>query len=238
LAVLILWWLLTATGTVNAIVLPAPTAAWEALHGLLLHPADTLPALWTTLRSLIIAFAIAAPIGVALGVSVGRSALLREAYEPLLSNLNTVPVIVLYPLLAGLIGLGSAPQVLVGILACLMPVAIASTWAARDVDPTLVSAARSMGAGHWALVRAVSLPTALPGILTGLRTGLGLAFVTIIAGEFISSTEGIGYQLAQTSQAFRTPELFSWIVIALATSAVVNGVWSVIHIQIERRVSR
>jgi ABC-type nitrate/sulfonate/bicarbonate transport system permease component len=236
--VLALWWAISASGSVKSIVLASPSDVWKALRSLLSDPQDVLSAMWATLRPLLIAFGIAAPTGVLVGLVIGRSRLLRDAYEPLLANLNTVPVIVLYPLLAGMIGLGALPQVVVGALAAFFPIAIASVWAARQVEQNLLTAARAMGASRWELTASVALPAALPGVLSGMRTGLGLAFVTIIAGEFISSTEGLGYELAEMSQAFRTPELFAWVVVTLVFSALLNGAWSLVQGQIERSVRR
>lgn len=235
---LAIWWALSASGAVKSVLLPAPVEVWDSFRALLHEPGELLSAVSATLRPLLLAFAIAAPAGVAVGILVGRSALLRDAYEPLLANLNTVPVIVLYPLLAGLIGLGEVPAVVVGAFAAFFPIAIASVWAARDVHAVLLTAARSMGASGWSLLRSVSLPAAMPGVLNGLRTGLGLSFVTIIACQFISSTAGLGYQLAEASQAFRTPELFAWIVGTLVVSAALIATWSLVQGQIERRVRR
>lgn len=234
--VLVLWILLSASGSVKEVVLPPPSDVWDAMRELTDDPGTILDTCWATLRPLLISFAVAAPIGVAMGVLVGRSQLLTEAYEPLLADLYTVPYIILYPLLAGLLGLGALPQIVVGVLAAIFPIAIASSRATREIDSTLVSAAQSMGARGWSLIRTVSLPAAMPGIFTGLRTGLGLAFVTIIAGQFISSTEGLGYKLAETSQAFQTPQLFAWIVVTLVLSAVINAVWALLQGQIERKV--
>ncbi|MFZ1993798.1 MAG: ABC transporter permease subunit, partial [Solirubrobacteraceae bacterium] len=141
-----LWWLISATGSVKRLLLPTPTDVWHALRTLLDQPSAVFSAVWETLRLLLIAFAISAPCGLLLGVVVGRSRLLTDAYEPLLANLNTIPVIVLYPLLAGLLGLGGLPQVVLGAIVCFFPIAISSMWAARDVDATLLLAARAMGA--------------------------------------------------------------------------------------------
>jgi ABC-type nitrate/sulfonate/bicarbonate transport system permease component len=237
-AVVAAWSVVSASGAVKSVVLPSIPDTWSALQSVLDDPGEVGSAIQATLWPLLVSFAIAAPLGVAVGVAVGRSPLLRAAYEPLLANLNTLPFIVLYPLLAGLIGLGALPQVVVGTLAAFFPIAIAAIWAARDVDSTLLTAARSMGASGWTLVRAVSLPAAMPGILAGLRTGLGLAFVTIVAAQFVSSTEGLGYELAEMSQAFRTPELFAWVLITLLCSAVIGGAWSLLKGQIERGVRR
>jgi NitT/TauT family transport system permease protein len=235
---LLVWWVLTATDTVEPILLPSPADTWDALRDLVSDPGLVADTIWSTLQPLLPAFALGAVIGTGAGAVIGRSALLREAYEPLLSNLNTIPVIALYPLLAGAIGVGVLPKLLVGFIAAVLPIAIATVWAVRDIDATMLAAARSMGATPWVRMRSVILPAAMPGVFTGLRTGLGLATVTVIAGEFIASTAGIGHQLAETSQSFQTPQLFAWLVITLAFTAVVSGCMSLVEGLIERRVKR
>jgi ABC-type nitrate/sulfonate/bicarbonate transport system permease component len=236
--VLGLWAAVAAFGSVNPVLLPPPEAAWDALRALLEEPGAVLDTVDTTLRTALLAFAIAAPAGVALGVAIGSSRLLREAYEPLIANLNTIPVITLYPLLVGIFGVTATPRVVLGAIVAVLPIAIASLWAARSVDPTLVAAGRAMGARGWRLSSSVVIPGVTPAILGGLRTGLSLAIVTIIAGEYIASTSGVGYELAETSQSFRTPELFAWLIVTLAFVAVVNGCMSVLEGIIERRVRR
>jgi ABC-type nitrate/sulfonate/bicarbonate transport system permease component len=237
-AVLALWIAVTALGSVNPVLLPPPQDAWEALRALLEEPRAVLDTVAATLTTVLLAFAIAAPAGVTMGVAIGSSRLLRDAYEPLVANLNTVPVITLYPLLVGMFGVTSTPRVVLGVLAAVLPIAIASLWAARSVDATLVAAGRAMGARGWTLSRSVVIPGVMPAILGGLRTGMSLAIVSIIAGEYIASTSGIGYELAETSQSFRTPELFAWLIVTLAFVAVVNGCMSALEGIIERRVRR
>jgi ABC-type nitrate/sulfonate/bicarbonate transport system permease component len=168
-------------------------------------------AVLSTLSEVVLAFAIAAVVGVSLGVVIARERLLTQAYEPLLGNLSAVPLVLLYPLLVGLFGLGAGSKVVLGALYAFFPIVIASIRAGQDVDRALETAARAMGARTWQLLQVVALPAMVPGIVAGLRVGLGLATVTVVAGEFIASTSGLGYHLAQTSQELNTPELFAWI---------------------------
>jgi ABC-type nitrate/sulfonate/bicarbonate transport system permease component len=195
-------------------------------------------AVLSTLSEVVLAFAIAAVLGVSLGVVIGRERLLTQAYEPLLGNLSAVPLVLLYPLLVGLFGLGAGSKVVLGALYAFFPIVIASIRAGQDVDGALETAARAMGARTWQLLQVVALPAMVPGIVAGLRVGLALATVTVVAGEFISSTRGLGYQLAQTSQELNTPELFAWIVITLMFTVILVAGMSLLADVIDRRVRR
>ncbi len=232
-----MWWILTASGAVQPILLPNIPSTFLALGNLVTHPELILNAVGTTSGTVVIAFVIAGVVGVVIGLVVGSRPLLSRAYEPLLANLSAVPIILLYPLLLGAMGSGPAAKILVGVIVAALPIAIATQSAERSVDQDLVTASRSMGASRRAVIGSVVLPSIFPHIFTGLRTGLGLTIVTVVAGEFLSSTSGIGYELAQTSEAFHTADLFAWLVVTLIFTAVFIGVLSAIEALVERKVS-
>ncbi len=237
-AIVVLWWAVAASGAVQAVLLPQPTAAFTAFGTILSHQSALANTVGATARSVLVAFLIAAPVGVLIGVVVGSRPVLSRALEPLLANLNAVPIVLLYPLLLGAFGSGAMPKIIVGALVATLPIAIATHWAERGLDQDLVTAAHSMGAGETAVVRSVVLPAITPGVFAGLRTGLGLAIVTVVAGKFLSSSVGLGYQLAQTREAFQAPELFAWLIVTIVFTAVAIGIMNVAHALLNRRINR
>jgi NitT/TauT family transport system permease protein len=228
------WWLLTVTGSVPPLSLPPPADVVEAL------PQQTgwLPAIGGTAARAAVGFGLAALAGVPLGVLLGRSRLLGLAYEPLLGTLAAVPLIVLYPVLASTLGIGTESKIVLGGLYAFFPIAIATTRSVAQTDPGLLAAMRSMGAGRARLARSVVVPSALPGIVSGLRAGLGLALVTVIAAEFIAGDSGVGYRLAAAGQGYRSADLFAWVVLALALTIVVNAAFTLFASLLERSVRR
>jgi ABC-type nitrate/sulfonate/bicarbonate transport system permease component len=227
LAILIIWELLTVTGAVKPILLAAPSDVWARLSFLFATPSAVLGPVGLTLAEAGIAFGIAAIIGIPIGVGVGSSALLRRAYEPLLTTLNALPLVILYPVLAATLGVGSGSKVALGALYAFFPIAIATAQAAAHVDHRLITAAEVMGASRSQATRAVVLPAIAVPVIAGLRVSLALTLVTIIAAEFISGADGVGYQLAASSQGLDTPTLFAWIVIACILTVAVNVIFSV-----------
>lgn len=232
------WWLLTASGTVAPLTLPPPGDVVEALGQLLGGTATWVPAVRITLGRTSWGFLVAAIAGVPLGVLLGRARLLERAYEPLLGTLAAVPLVVLYPVLAATLGIGTASKILLGGLYAFFPIAIAATRAVAQTDPVLVTAMRSMGAGNAHLARTVLLPSALPGIVSGLRVGLGLALVTVIAAEFIAGDSGVGYQLAAAGQGYRSADLFAWVALAVALTIAVNALFTLFASLLERSIRR
>jgi len=238
LAVLAVWTLLTTTAWVQPLLLPTPastgTALWQVLGG----GTITWEPLSATLAETGAAFALAAVVAVPLGIVAGSVTLLYRAYEPVLTGLSALPLVVLYPVLAATLGIGSGSKIALGGLYAFFPVAIATIRATASVDPRLTAAARAMGAGRVQQLRSVVLPDVLSPVLASLRVGLGLALVTVIAGEFISGAQGLGYELGRSSQMLDTPTLFAWILIACALTALVNVVFSLSSILVRKGVHR
>jgi ABC-type nitrate/sulfonate/bicarbonate transport system permease component len=237
-AVLLAWWALTASGSVAPIIVPPIGDVGSALRVQLADPGTWAMAMGVTAARTAAAFLIAALAGVPLGVGLGRRRRLARAYEPLLGTVAAVPLVVLYPVLAATLGIGSASKVVLGGLCAFFPIAIAATRAVAQVDPALVTAMRAMGARPARLLRTVTFPAALPGIVAGLRLGIGLALVTVIAAEFIDGSSGVGYQLAAAGQGYRSADLFGWVVLAVALTVTVNAVFTFLTSALERTVRR
>ena len=238
LTVLAVWTLLTSTGWVQPLLLPTPgstgTALWQVLGG----GALTWEPVAATLSETGAAFALASVVAVLLGIVTGSIPVLRRAYEPVLTGLSALPLVVLYPVLAATLGIGSGSKIALGTLYAFFPVVIATMRATGSVDPRLTVAARAMGAGGVRQLYSVVLPDVLSPVLAALRVGLGLALVTGIAGEFISGADGVGYELGMSSQMLDTPTLFAWILIACALTALVNVVFSLCSILVRKGVHR
>ena len=237
-AVLAVWWALAATGTVAPLLLPTVGSVWQVLADLAGEPSRLAEPVGTTLRETGIAFGIAAVVALPLGMLVGSSRLLRRAYEPVLTSLNALPLVILYPVLAATLGVGGGSKIALGGLYAFFPIAIAATRATANVDDRLIVAARTMGAGRGQWLRGVVLPAVLGPVLAAMRVSLGLALVTVIAAEFIAGAAGIGYQLGTTSQGLDSPGLFAWIVIACLVTVAVNLLFSVTTLVLQKGVHR
>ena len=238
LILMVPWWLLTVNATVAPLTLPPLPAVGEALRDLLSDVADWLPDVGLTLGRTLAGFGIAVLVAVPLGVLLGRRRVLERAYEPLLGTMAAVPLVVLYPVLAATLGIGTASKVVLGGLYAFFPIVIATVRAVGRTDPVLLTAMRSMGASSARLARTVIVPSALPGIVSGLRVGLGLALVTVIAAEFIAGDEGVGYRLAAAGQGYRSADLFAWVALAVVLTVLVNAVFTLFASALERAVRR
>lgn len=237
-AVLLVWWVLTLTHSVAPLLLPPPADVGSALRDQIGDVATWFSAAGTTVARTTYGFLIATALAVPIGIVLGRNRLLHDAYEPLLVTIAAIPLVVLYPVLAATLGIGTSSKVVLGSLYSFFPIAVTTVRSVRQVDPGLVTAMRSMGASRARLIRDVVVPSALPGIVAGLRVGLGLGLVTVIAAEFIAGDEGIGYELAAASQGYDSGRLFAWVVLAVLVTIAVTSVFTVLTSLLERTLRR
>ena len=217
-ALLALWELWAGRSTSRNPVVPAPSRIWRAF----LDTAHLLPAhLRTTLTETALGVLAGVGAGVAVAVVVATWPVVRRVLQPVLVVSQTVPVQVLAPLLVLWAGFGMAPKVIVVALVVFFPVAVATAAGIADVDGELVDLVRSFGAGRRYVLRAVLLPSALPGLFAGLRISLTYAVAAAVIGEGIGATSGLGLYLARSQRAFRYDQVFVGVaVVALLSMAL------------------
>lgn len=221
-AILLGWAVLAQSGMVQPLLLASPADTWASLVGLGGDHQGVLGPVGVTLGETAVAFVVALLLAVPAGVVIGSVTLLRRAYEPVLTTASVLPLVVLYPVLAATLGVGPPSKIALGALYAFFPMAIAALRAAATIDDRLVVAATTMGANRSQRLLSVVVPSVLPPVLASMRVALGLALVTIIAGEFISGAQGVGYELGAASQRLNTPLLFAWIVVACLLTVLIN----------------
>lgn len=205
LAVLVLWLVASASSRVVASVIPPPGTVIAALadrarDGTLLL--DVGASLGRALLGILAASAIAVPLGIAMGTLP----LLRRLLMPPVELVRPVSAVAWIPLAILWFGIGIKSVVFVIFIGCVFIVLLNTLAGVRAIDPILVKAARTLGAGHATIFLKVILPAALPGILLGIRVALAGAWGGVIVAEMIASQEGVGYMMHWAQTTFR-PEL-------------------------------
>ncbi|CDF97157.1 MULTISPECIES: taurine ABC transporter permease TauC [unclassified Pseudomonas] len=224
ITLLVLWWAMTASGLVEPLFLPSPSAVLQ--KGWLLATSGYMDAtLWQHLGAslgriglgLLLAVLTAVPVGIA----IGSSRIARGVFDPLIEFYRPIPPLAYLPLIVIWCGIGELSKVLLIYLAIFAPIAIATATGVRTVDPAKVRAAQSLGATTAQLIRHVILPSALPDILTGIRIGLGVGWSTLVAAELIAATSGLGFMVQSAAQFLVTDVVVLGIlVIALIAFAM------------------
>ncbi|TDQ04566.1 ABC transporter permease [Labedaea rhizosphaerae] len=168
-------------------------------------------------------WAIASVIGVLLGMAIGRSPVLRDFVNPLVSFLRAVPAPLLLPVFMIIFKFGLAMQVATIAFGVVWPVLLNTADGAASVDKTQVDTARSFRIPRLQWLFGVVLPASLPKILSGLRIGLGLSLVLMVVSELVGTTNGIGYELLNAQQSFENAALWAGVVLIGILGNVLNG---------------
>ena len=177
-------------------------------------------------------FAIGAASAIAVGAIVGLSSTARSLLDPSFQALRAIPSLAWVPLLLLWLGIGEAPKLAMIAIGAFFPVYMGVASGIRGVDRKLVEVASLMRLHSFALVRRVLLPAALPSVMTGLRNGLSLAWMFMVAGELIAASSGLGYLLTDGRETSRADLVLAAIVLL----AVLGKLSDAAMARLERRL--
>lgn len=217
------WVALTASHAISPLFLPAPLAVLVAL-GRLASGSSFWSAVGVTAGTIALAYAIASVLGVVVGFFIGRSAILTSAYKPVLSGLFAIPLTLFFPLLVVMFGIGPTSKVVFGALYAFFPIALNTIAGFSGIDPLYVRSARSQGATTMQTLKHIYLPGARPVVITGLRIGFFITSASVLGGETLSSTAGMGHAIAHEADLLDGPPMYAYIVIVLAFTMILNYV--------------
>jgi NitT/TauT family transport system permease protein len=226
-ALLGLWELFTRLSSVSPILIAPPSAIVWAMIRIVAIP-GSVPGFYfnasVTIGEIVIAYALAALIGVLTGIAVASSEVIGEAFEPLLLVLYAIPKIILYPVIVLMIGTGSVTKIVFGIGVGIFVIIFNTAAGLRQVDPNYIRLARSLGYGKTKIFFKVELPAAAQTILVGLRLGFGYTIIGVITGELLVVNAGLGFLIDWASVNYYTAQLYALIAITLAIGVVANYV--------------
>lgn len=200
---LILWIVLTVTGTLDPARFPRPSDVWRAAVQLSNagYAGGTLWwQVWYSSRLVVLGFIVAVATGVPLGLVMGTSRRAEAFINPTFLLIRPIPPLAWIPLAILWFGLGDAAKIFVIWFAAFVPALINAYTGVRTVDPTLIAAARVHGASRWQVMREVIIPGALPLVFTGLRLSLQASWTTLVAAELVGAFFGLGRVLIIASQ--------------------------------------
>jgi NitT/TauT family transport system permease protein len=179
-----------------------------------------------TFEETILAFLFGGIAGIIFGYALGVNELLSVVLGPYIKMLNAIPRVVLVPIFILWLGLGMSSKVASGFALTFFIVFFNAFQGVRDVDRNLVNNARLLGANKRQLARHVIIPSALTWILSSLHSSFGFALIGAVVGEFIGSTQGLGYLIAQAQGSFDTTGVFAGMVILSFTALIADWIVS------------
>ena len=208
LLVLVGWEAAVRLFGIPSFLLPGPLeiagAFWEDRALLMEHSVPT------AIEALL-GFFFAAVTGVISGFVINRSSLMERALYPWLVASQAVPIIALAPVLVTWFGYGPAPKVIVVTLFCFFPITVAMADGLRSTDPDLVRLMRSFGATRWRIFSMIEVPGSLPFLFGGFRLAVTYCVVGAVTGEWVGSSEGLGFLMNADKSQFEIARLFAEI---------------------------
>jgi ABC-type nitrate/sulfonate/bicarbonate transport system permease component len=181
-------------------------------------------ALGTALWELVVAFLIAAIIGGAIGLLVGRSRIANSTVYPIVLFLYSLPQAPLLPLFVLAFGIGPASKIAFGVSHGIFAMIVTVAAGVRDIDPALLKAARSMGARGVQMLWSVVLPSATASFFTGLRLAMSGVLLGVLLAELFVSQAGIGFYTHRFADGFQPANLFALISMLAAIAVILNEI--------------
>jgi len=214
------WELVVRAANVPDYVFPAPSAVARSLaddSGLLAR------ATVVTVREIVLGYLIAVAVALALAVVIHWSVVVRRALLPILVVSQTVPTVVLAPVLAILLGFGIGPKLVVVAVVCFFPIVVNAVDGLRATDPELIRMMRTLDGGRLAIFMRVEWPGALPAIFSGARVAATYAAVGAVFGEWAGSSSGLGFVMLQSQPELDTARIFAVIVVLSLLALALYG---------------
>jgi NitT/TauT family transport system permease protein len=219
LAGLALWEFLSRVVVANALFLAAPSQIFGAIYNLAIS-GQLWPHIAISAAEFAIGYVIASALGIVVGFVMASSEVGKKVLQPWISGLYATPTIALAPLFILWLGIGIWSKVLVVIFLVLFPVTINTEAGLRTTSARLIEMLRSFGATPRQIFFKLSLPSAMPFILAGLKLGIGRGLIGVVVAELFGSRAGLGRLISQSADAFNMPELFAGVII-LAVAGIV-----------------
>jgi ABC-type nitrate/sulfonate/bicarbonate transport system permease component len=195
-------WLLPAPSVIAATLVTSWQLLWH--HTLV------------TVLEVVLGFGLSLLCGVVLACGMALSRILERSLYPFIIASQTIPIIVIAPLLLIWVGYGLAPKIIVVALIAFFPIVVNMVDGLQSVDPDVVHLLRILGANRWQIFVKVQLPSSLPFLFSGLRVAMAVSVIGAVIGEWVGSSQGLGYLMIRSKPQFLTERVFAAIVVLSA----------------------
>lgn len=187
---------------------------------------------WVTLREILLGIAIALVAGIGFAIVMYRWVAIRDATYPLIIASQTIPIVVIAPILTVWLGYGIAPKLVIITLICFFPITVSALAGLSSADPDTTKLMRTLDASRWQIFRRVEAPGALPSTFTGTKIAVVLAPIGAVFGEWAGSTSGLGHLILIDNAQLEVARQFAAVVVLSAFALVLIGLIALV----ERRV--
>lgn len=217
------WYLLLETGVFRPYQLPYPQAVLTTLAEMA-ATGELQSHVIITVQRVFLGFGGGALAGIAFGIIVGLYRLADDLLDPTLQGLRSIPSLAWVPLFLLWFGIGETSKVTLIALGVFFPVYLNLADCIRSVDRKLIEVGRVYGLSRIAVARRIILPATLPGLLTGLRGGMGLGWMFVVAAELIAASQGLGFLLSE-GRVMARPDIVVGAIILFAILGKISDVF-------------
>jgi ABC-type nitrate/sulfonate/bicarbonate transport system permease component len=155
-----------------------------------------------------VGFGIASLVGITIGITMGWSKTIEAIFKPIVETIRSIPPIAWTPIAILWFGLGEMPKYFIIFIAAFNNIVVNAYTGAKNVDETLIGAAKMLGANQFKIFTTIVIPASLPFIFAGLQVGLSVSFAVLLAAEMIRSTEGLGWIIISGMAINDTAQIF------------------------------
>jgi putative hydroxymethylpyrimidine transport system permease protein len=187
------------------------------------------PATWVSSREVLIGFAISVVFGIGIAVLLHMFGPLRRAVYPLLISSQTIPIVVIAPILVILLGFGILPKLVIVALICFFPIVVNGLDGLRSVDDDFIRMMKTLDASRWAIFKRIEFPAALPSIFSGMRIAATFAAIGAVFGEYAGANGGLGYVIQEATPNLQTARIFAAIMILTLIALLLFGLVSLLE---------
>jgi putative hydroxymethylpyrimidine transport system permease protein len=187
---------------------------------------------WVTLREILLGLGCALVAGLGFAALMHRSQTVRYATYPLIIASQTIPIVVIAPILLVWFGFGIGPKLALVALICFFPIAVNALDGLGAADPQAIKLMRSLDASSWQVFRRVEVPTALPSIFTGVKIAVVFAPIGALFGEWVGASSGLGHLMLTDSASLEVAREFATVAVLSAIALALMG----LVVLAERRV--
>jgi NitT/TauT family transport system permease protein len=210
LVVLLFWELAVRVLAVPDYLLPPPTQVFAELGK---RWPRILANAWVTGLEIVGGFAVGVAVSLPLAMGIAFSPWMARNVYPLIVTVQVIPKIAIAPIFVIWFGLGWVSKLTFVFLLCFFPMLVNAVAGFRGINPEIMDFARSTGASLWRLFWRIRLPSALPGIFTGLRIGAVNAVTGAVVAEFVASDRGLGYLLLEYNGNLLAAAVFATVLV-------------------------
>ena len=189
---------------------------------------------WVTLREMVFGILSAVVVGIGFAIAMHRWRIVRDASYPLIVASQTIPIVVISPILVVWFGYGLPPKVFIIALVCFFPITVAALDGLRSVNPEAVKMMRSLDASRWQRFWRVEAPTALPHLFTGIKIAVVIAPIGAVFAEWAGSSAGLGHLIQSDTANFDVARQFATVAVLSAMALILMALATLA----ERRVIR